>query len=215
MKNINLLLVFILSGLVFLNACDNKKSGRSAPGRAARGGNTVPFNNQSGIPNSQNPSGTSTSQWAYVLSNDANQFFQSVRGLVSASMDPQELGNVNNNGDVAIIGFVDMNQAGSINAANTRLRLEIWDDYAQSGQASEIAIAYNSLASSTVNGSHVELVFDDNNYGRILISGDYDQATFYGSVSFQNHKSFDGVTAPAAGVLGNFQVPVCGFFYCP
>lgn len=223
MKNIKLLTLLILSGLVFLSGCDTKKTSRSSPARVARGGNTQPYylqggyNNQGGYNqggyNQGGYNGTSTSQWAYLQANDASTFFRAVQGLVSASMNPQELGSVNNYGDVAIIGYIDMDQSGNINPNNSRLRLEIWDDYARSGQASEIALAFNSLTNSSYNGNQMNLIFQDN-FGQIVISGQINQNNFYGTVSFQNSVSFDGTSAPAAGVLGNFQVPACGFFRC-
>ncbi len=212
MKTIKLLTLLMLSGLLFLTACDKKKSGRSSPSRVARGGTPQTYNVQN--PNVQDPNIANTgSELADVRSNDSYGFLQAVQGLVSASMDPQELGNVNSSGDVWIIGYIDMDQQGNINQANSVLRLEIWDDYARSGSASEIALAFNNLQSYSYNGNQINLVFEDN-YGQIIVSGDYSQYDFYGTVSYRNTVSYDGNSTPAAGVLGTFQVPVCSFFRC-
>ena len=223
MKTSKLMTLLLLGGLIVLAACDTKKTARSSPARVARGAsaqnyiqggynNPGPYNqggyNQGGYGNG----GTSSSQWSFIQSNNGN-FFQAVQGLVSASMNPQELGSVNNYGDVAIIGYIDMDQSGNVNQANSRLRIEIWDDYARSGQASEIALAFNGLSSSNYNGNQLNLIFMDN-YGQIVVTGQLNQNTFYGTVSYQNAVSFDGASSPASGVLGTFQVPACGFFRC-
>lgn len=226
MKKIKLVSVLLLCGLVALSGCDSKKTARSNAARVARGGtnsnylqggynqggNTGPYN-QGGTYQGGQYTGTSTSQWAYIQSNDPNNFYQSVQGLISASMNPQELGHVNSSGDVAIIGYIDMDQAGNVNRNNTRLRIEIWDEYARSGSASEIALAFNSLANYSYNGNQISLIFQDN-YGQVVVTGQINQNLFSGSVSYQNSASFDGGSNPAAGVLGNFQVSACGFFRC-
>lgn len=226
MKNFKFLTLLLLSGLIALSACDTKKTSRSSAARVARGGmgaNYVQggYNqggnygnfNQGGSYQGGQYTGTSTSQWAYIQSNDPNNFYRSVQGLVSASMNPQELGAVNPSSDVAIIGYVDMDQSGNINRNTTRIRLEIWDEYARSGTASEIALAFNNLANYSYNGNQISLIFQDN-YGQIVVSGQVSQNSFVGSVSYQNSASYDGNSTPAAGVLGNFQVPACGFFRC-
>ncbi len=215
-------LIIPMIALLLLSACDQKKS-KSSPARMARNPLAQPFiQGQQPVPGTNNPqqpvypntNGSSTgSEWVYLQSNDTYGFSNAVKGLVSATMDPQELGYVNNYGDVALIGFIDMNQQGVVNQSNSRLRLEIWDDYARSGSASEIAIQFNNLTSYNYNGNQITLVFQDQ-YGQITISGQLTQYDFYGTVSFQNNQAFGGGSSFASGVLGNFQVPYCGFFRC-
>lgn len=211
---LKLTVIVLISGLMVLTACDKKKSGRSSPARVARGGNVQPYNvqGQQQQGNGFNNTGGTGSQWTYLQPSDSYGFLSAAQGLVSASMDPQELGTVQN-GDVAMIGYIDMDQQGNINRSNSRFRLEIWDDYARNGSASAIALEFNSLASSSYNGNQINLVFEDS-YGQIIVSGQYNQYDFYGTVSYRNSVSFDGSSSPAAGVLGNFQVPACGFFRC-
>lgn len=209
------------AGLLLLTGCDPaQKSPRSSPARVARGGPTtnVQNGNNTGNPTGFNQggnytSGNSSSQWAYIQGNDPNSFYRTVQGLVSASMNPEELGNVNSNSDVAIIGFIDMDQNGNVYPANSRLRIEIWDDYARSGSASEIALAFNSMASSNYSGNQIQFHFQDE-FGRITVTGQVSQNNFYGTVSYQNAKVFDGSSNYASGTLGTFQVPACGFFRC-
>lgn len=219
----------LLLGLLTLSACDKKKTNKSNPARDARlnGGmqpynttpngitnpnSTTPYPNQQGGTNNQIYNNIG-SQWVFLQTTDYNSFIQSIKGLVSASMDPNGLGNLSNYGDVALIGYIDMNQQYSINTANSRFRLEIWDDYARSGSASEIALSFNSLANYQVNGSQITLYFQDS-YGQVIISGQIYGSDFYGTVSFRNSQSFDGSANYASGTLGSFQVPYCGFFRC-
>lgn len=212
-------ILLTIIGLLIFSACDKKKSGKSTPARTARtSGDSTPVN----VPSSNNQqTGTNTqnnynvgSQWVYLQSTDSYSFQQSLKALVSASMDPKDLGYVSNYGDVVLIGYIDMSmQQSTINASNSRFRLEIWDDYARSGNASEIALSFNSLSTYQVNGGQITLVFQDP-YGQIIISGQTNYYDFYGTVSFKNLKSFDGSTNLPSGTLGTFQVPYCGFFRC-
>jgi len=206
---------------MLMGGCDKKKS-KTSPARAARGGGSAAYQtgqpqipNNSGIqqPGFPNQGYNTGSEWVYLQSNDSYGFSESVRGLVSASMDPQELGYVSNYGDVALIGYIDMNQQWVVNQNNSRLRIEIWDDYARSGSASEIALQFNNLTSYNYNGNQLTLIFQDS-FGQIIITGQLTQTDFYGTVSYQNHQSFTGGANYASGVLGSFQVPYCGFFRC-
>jgi hypothetical protein len=150
---------------------------------------------------------------ATIRGDDSYQFFRDIQGLVSASMDPQELGNVMPYGDVVIMGFIDMDRNGTINTENSRLRLEIWDDYARNGSASEIALSFNRMKSYNPNGNQITMVFGDD-FGDIIVSGEYTQYDFYGYVTYRNTKSFDGSSSYAEGNVGSFQVSVCGLFRC-
>lgn len=215
MKLSRKLMTLLMLSLVFLGACDKKKN-KSSPARAARGAVAQPFQPQP--PNTQQPlypgQGYKTgSEWVYLQSNDTYGFTEAIKGLVSASMDPQELGYVSNYGDVALIGYIDMDQQGTINQTNSRLRIEIWDDYARSGSASEIALQFNSLSTYSYNGNQMTLVFQDA-YGQITVTGQFTQSDFYGTVSFKNSQSFAGSASYASGTIGSFQVPYCGFFRC-
>ena len=205
--------IMLIIGLLALSGCDKKKTNKSTPARTAR--TVPPIPHQQGNPNQQPPNnGYNTgSQWVYLQSSDYNSFYQSLQGFVSASMNPQELGNVSNYGDVALIGYIDMDSQGNINTANSRLRIEIWDDYARSGSASEIAVAFNNLSSYSFNGNQLNLVFQDS-YGQVVVSGQLTNQDFYGTVSYYNNASYDGYSGGASGTLGNFQVPYCGFFRC-
>lgn len=229
MKNPIKMSLLLIINIIVLSACEKSQTGKSSPARVARGADaTQPYSNQPNgtyPPNTQNPTqqpgGGSTapgmynigSQWVFLQSTDYNSFLNSVKGLVSASMDPSGLGSLSNYGDVALIGYIDMNQQYSINSANCRFRMEIWDDYARSGSASAIAFSFNSLSNYSVNGNQINLVFQDA-YGQLFITGQIGSGEFYGTVSFKNYKSFDGSTNMASGTLGTFKVPYCGFFRC-
>lgn len=218
MKTLRLVLGVLLGGILLVTtACDNKKTSRGAPGRIARGGYSGGYNNAYPGGMTQNPNygyqdyGASGSQWAYIRGDNTQSFYGAIQGLVSASMNPSELGNVTAYGDVAIIGSIEMNRQGQINPNNSRLRIEIWDDYARMGQASEIALAFNAMSTYTYNGNQLIMHFNDQ-YGEVIISGQFNQSEFIGTLSFQNSQHFDGTSRPASGVIGTFQVPTNGFF---
>lgn len=213
MKILNFLVLSLLGISIFLTGCDNKKSNKGSPSRVARGGTTQPFNAGGNNAWMNNQSGVNGSQWSYIRINGTSDPRRPVQGLISASMDPSELGSISSYGDVAIIGYVDMDQNGNVNRTNSRLRIEIWDDFARSGSAAEIALAFNSLTNSSYNGNQITLVFEDQ-FGQIVIDGQFNQYEFYGNVSYQNYQFYGGGSQPDAGVLGSFQVPICGFFRC-
>lgn len=63
-------------------------------------------------------------------------------------------------------------------------------------------------AGGTVSGSTINLYYQDI-YGTIMVSGSTDGQTFTGAIGYQN-----AITDNQTRTLGNFSVPLCGFFQC-
>jgi hypothetical protein len=74
-------------------------------------------------------------------------------------------------------------------------------------------VVINSLAYAQWNGNQVNLVFQDN-YGQIIITGELNNYSFYGQVSFQNSTSYTGGGYGQSGVIGSFQIDRCAMFRC-
>lgn len=198
-------------------ACDQKSTSKS-PVRTTRqyrdgqpingynNGGTSPYGGTTGVV----PGGNGN--WGRVFSSYDNEFNIALKALVSASFDPSRLGYVNPQNGVFIQGFIDANQ-NTVNAYNSTLRIEIWDNYATSGQDSAIPISFSGARSAQISGNQMNLVFEDQ-YGAIVLTGYINGNTITGDISFKNYRSFDNVSQPREGVLGNFEVPTCSFLRC-
>ena len=218
MKKNNLLFVILFSGLISITACDNKKSGRNAPSRVARGGvtqnqNNNNINNNNSNFNNQGNYNTNGSDVVYLGMSNPSDFLNSLKGLVSAVFDPAELGNVNNYSDVKMRGYIDMDRSFKVNRSNSSLVIEIVDDYAKAGTADKITLSFNNLFDSRTDTNPISLTFKDD-YGYIILNGNLSEYDFTGEVTYKNLKSFDSSSQFANGSLGQFQIPVCSFFRC-
>ncbi len=204
------------------------------PGSANRDGGFAP--NQvssgqafSGLPRQNFVQG----QWGevYVDPTESNLslFQKSVEYLVSATMDPQLLGQVSgrsrDNTGVRFQGFVDTQANGSINLQNTSLRLVIWDDLvgktAEDGKTiNEISITFGSAASGSIQGNTIHLLFKDEvppeqQYGEIRLDGTFQADAFRGTIGFTNYKNaVPGEQPHSANPMGNFIISTCGFLNC-
>ena len=207
------LLAFTLAG------CQPKKDG------------AVSVDNRGGMINPRGgPTGSMTGiQLRGVVQADPSyqQDFQSVVAeFLSASMDPQYLGqvsSVNQNGSGVWIGGRVQVASGSlrnvggqtvpVNAGS--LIVAVYDYWGpQQQQLPPIPPVNLRNVQGQVNGNYAELIFSDD-YGQVKMSGNYDQGYFQGEMQFRNLRRFDG--SPASGeafVLGNFKIPTCEFFVC-
>jgi hypothetical protein len=143
-----------------------------------------------------------------------DQFNNAVKALVSASMDPSKLGTVDPYDGVRFSGFIAFNSNGTLNFAGSRLKLEIWDDIAVSGEDLPVTISFKTMTQGAVkNTGEATLLFEDA-YGSIKFVGQISGNAFYGKASYVNKKHFDGKTKPFSGDLGDFEIASCGLFNC-
>lgn len=202
-------LVMAFLALALVVACGKKKDNDQAQVEAARGvrGGTEGAAGGSTLPSGQayNP-GPGVA--VYVDDQSAATFDNAVKLLVSATVDPQQVGHVDNRAGVIMQGevLIDRN-TGRLNTANSKIQLTITDDMtdANGNRYEPIVIKVLGTSGTAMNGT-ANLVFSDS-YGSINISGTYDSTTFRGNVSFQN-------TGKQMTSLGRFEIPVCNFFNC-
>lgn len=228
----NLVGSIVLGSLVFgLAACAKKdKRQRISVGRDARGPSEVNqrgATDQNGQPIKFDPvNGTS---WGEITGSPQNLFEEAVRYLVSASIDPKELGSVSGqsgqNTGVRFWGVVETEssftqgpsrQAIRLNTAE--LRITIWDSFAgQTDSAGnvipEYPIHFHGAAEGYVDGTRAVLTFSDS-LGKIILDGTISKDYFQGAIRFDNVQYWDGRTPGAEGTIGSFKVPTCGFFKC-
>src|SRR5690606_4731767 len=67
--------------------------------------------------------------------------------------------------------------------------------------------------SGTVMGNQANIVFEDS-FGKIQLQGTFTAQWFQGTVIYDNNFYHNGQAPGAAGYLGAFAVPTCGFFAC-
>lgn len=147
-------------------------------------------------------------------------FRQRVGDLVSASLDPQFLGEITGEGATGtgldLYMRLKTDAQGKIDASSA-LQIAIYDSYVgtidQDGkQVQPYPIVITKGASGSVDRTQktFQVVFSDD-YGSLTFQGTYDANVARGSVHFTNTRSFDG-GAPRSGKLGTFLIPGCGIF---
>ncbi len=216
---------FLLLSLLVLTACpqknENKESVRMRDPRSQTnsnipGGSAIP-----GQPNSGRAQGYV--QLSYGIG--------AVQAFVSASIDPNSLGNIGNapntgilfEGDVVAPGLLQSLQTGApVNIDRSSwFGVLIYDDLVgrpdSTGQATPPISVFvgpqkGGVASGQIQGGRAQIVFQDS-YGAIILVGQINQQTFEGEIQFQNSTSVVG-GQPASGTLGHFQIATCGFFRC-
>jgi hypothetical protein len=218
---LNLFIKSVLFGLAFavLTSCTPKKSD-STPANVARGARDGVFNEQGAGGGDQSflPRGGYQPKVG-VISQNSNDLNIAVQGLVSATMDPANLGFVDPNDGVRFQGLVDFNPAnGSINFSNTKLLIEVWDEYAKDNSQNPYPVSFSSAQEGYIRSNgEVSLLFKDS-YGSISIQGvigqNGGQSLFNAQVFYQNAKTVDG-NGLGSGTLGTFTIPTCSFFACP
>lgn len=224
------LTVFSVVALVACAPQSSNKKTKVSTQRTARGYSDAQYFNQRSAPISGQASAVSGQTWAAILIDPSNQyvstdalFNQNIHDFVETIMDPSQLGYVSGQPNAAtgvrFWGLVQtsniINPNGQNNvqviAANSEIRMTIWDEYAGKVDSSgelvpEVAIDMRGSASGYISGSTAVVRFQDN----------YGWVEFYGTVSggyFQGQVFFDN-TGGAANYLGKFAVPVCSFFRC-
>ncbi len=161
--------------------------------------------------------------WGQVIVQDKyeNDFQMAVKAFVSGTMDPQYLGHVpsqSNSRGMIFNGYVGINGNGTLDKENSQFILFITDEY--TGKIDDTTkqeippyyVQFKGLSNGAISGNQVDLIFKDE-VGQIRLVGEVAGGVFYGGFYFTNFKSWDNKT-PQNGVIGEFNVDVCGFFSC-
>jgi hypothetical protein len=131
-------------------------------------------------------------------------------------------------GDARVVGGnFDPNGGNQrqLDANATNIRIIVWDSYAgqtdSSGNAiPEYAVSFTSATTNSFinyqNRSAV-ITFQDE-YGWVKFSGTFDAEYFSGTVEYYNNDYVSTILSPNAGawdgIMGEFYISTCGFFYC-
>lgn len=209
-------LVFALctSVLLVLTSCgENKKSGTTVTS-AARA--AVPGGNPSLIPIY---GGYSLGQGKiYTEPQYGREFSDEVKAVVSAYIDPENVGDVNPTDGVSFRAYVESGTTNGVNATNSGFEMDIRDSHSIRGvndngeKLEPIRLGASAVAMNVTNNSAV--VTFKTTGAEYVFEGTFDQSNFTGAVKYRNLTSFSGAAPARSGVLGGFQIPTCQFFRC-
>lgn len=142
-----------------------------------------------------------------------------MKNLLSAYIDPANVGDVDGANGVTFRGYVDLSN-GNVNTTTSGLEIEIRDSYAVKGtndNGETIApLKFGAAASSyTYNASTgVARVAFRTTGAEYVFEGYLDQNNFTGAFSYQNSTSFSSAEPVHAGNNIQFQIATCQFFKC-
>jgi hypothetical protein len=202
--------VLALSLTMLLSACGQNKDQGTAGRANVSGQFTAPQN-----------AGAYSAGATYITSSSNNNFSQSVIDMISANYDPQGVGAISDT-SVIMSSYIELGsgQSGGINLAPSRLRLWVYDSYAQqnvnmgNGQSAQpYYFELNGAVSGSFTGNQFTAVFRDANR-EFTLTGTYDQSSAYGTLSSRNLTDFNGSGIKSAQPLGSFNISVCALLNC-
>lgn len=212
-----------LIALVFVGCNPQKESSKRTSGNARTqtiSGTTNGVFSQSYCGNNLSSIGTIYDQGTSASLYSTGNFEARVKGLLSATIDPSEVGQISSGPSdqtgVRFQGQIKIETNGTVNLAQSKILIKVYDSYVLqsamdgSNQYQPIPIEFTSAAAGQFNmqtGSGY-VVFRDQ-YGEIRLDGNLSGDYFSGQVSFTNSTNVTGGSA-ASGVLGQFYVARCG-----
>jgi hypothetical protein len=218
--------VILLGLAALLSACQPAPNHNNRTlGRNLRSpGNPIGSNGQAARLNN---SANASTQWAQLVNNSGDQFFdQQLYTFTLPMLDgadaSQQLGYVSASpgqstgvwfwGQAVINSTNGSSTYGTLDSSKAKIHVEIWDDKTLQGALPVVIHIGSDLngfvsATGTVNGSSVQMTFTDG-YGSVGLSGTYNSQYFSGTMYYSNGGG--GQFTP----IGTFQVATCGFFVC-
>ncbi len=220
MKNVLLLTVIALA-FVGCNPNKEQSTKRTSGVRSATiSGTTNGTFTNSYCGNNLSSIGTIYDQGTQQSLYSNGNFEARVKGLLSATIDPSEVGQIssspNDQTGVRFQGTIKVESNGTVNLQQTKILIKVYDSFvlqsAQDGsnQYQPIPIEFTSAAAGQFNiqtGSGY-VIFRDQ-YGEVRFDGNLSGDYLSGQVSFANSTNVTGGSA-AQGVLGQFYVARCG-----
>ncbi|MES2801290.1 MAG: hypothetical protein V4654_02260 [Bdellovibrionota bacterium] len=221
MKNVLLLTIVALTviGCNPKKESDKRTSGNGGRSAAIAGTTTGAFT-QSYCGNNLSSIGTIYDQGTQASLFSTGNFEARVKGLLSATIDPNEIGQIssspNDQTGVRFQGTIKVESNGTVNLAQSKILIKVYDSLVLqsasdgSNQYQPIPIEFSAAAEGQFNlqtGSGY-VIFRDQ-YGEIRFDGNLSGDYLSGQVSYVNLVNVTGGSA-ASGVLGQFYVARCG-----
>jgi len=224
MKNVikNVILLTIIA-LTFVS-CNPKQESATKRTNAVRAATVAGTTNgtftQSFCGNNLSSIGTIYDQGTQASLYSNGNFEARVKGLLSATIDPSEIGTISSSANdqtgVRFQGTIKVDSNGSVNLQESKILIKVYDSFVLqsasdgSNQYQPIPIEFTTAASGQFNmqtGSGY-VIFSDQ-YGDVRFDGNLSGEYLSGQVSFVNRTNVTGGSA-ASGVLGQFYVARCG-----
>lgn len=220
MKNV---LCITIVALAFVG-CNPKKDSSAKRTNAVRAATVAGTTNgaftQSFCGNNLSSIGTIYDQGTAQSLYSTGNFESRVKGLLSATIDPSEIGQISSSANdqtgVRFQGTIKVETNGTVNLQQTKILIKVYDSFvlqsASDGtnQYQPIPIEFTTAAAGQFNmqtGSGY-VIFRDQ-YGEVRFDGNLSGDYLSGQVSFANSTNVTGGSA-AQGVLGQFYVARCG-----
>lgn len=219
MKNVLLLTIVALT---FASCNPKKESAKRTSGvrSAIVAATTNGAFTQSFCGNNLSSIGTIYDQGTQASLYSTGNFESRVKGLLSATIDPNEVGQISSapsdQTGVRFQGTIKVESNGTVNLQQTKILIKVYDSFVLqsatdgSNQYQPIPIEFTSAAAGQFNmqtGSGY-VIFRDQ-YGEVRFDGNLSGEYLSGQVSFANSTNVTGGSA-ASGVLGQFYVARCG-----
>lgn len=217
-------LVIFFGMFLMLASCAKKNSSASnRGGTAPRGDQTINTANATGVAKCSD--GVTSADGRIFDDAMGTQFRTNWSNFFSAVMADNQLGDLNGASTSTATG-VNVSIKLKVNGnqlvpAESKLTMRVLDSKVgttgdDGNILKEIVVDFSRAESARLinpsNGAgQFEVVFADN-YGKVTISGSYNQSKADGTVSFANSVHYNNET-PKSGNLGRFSLNSCGLFY--
>lgn len=200
MKNsLRMLMALALLGFA---ACDkdNKKSDNSI--RSGGGVNSNP-----GIINNNgtaSATGTCSGLGRSYGTVSGGNLTAAAQGFLAQSMDLSKLGTI---GNVAGTGIAFCGIVPTQGTDRGQLLIEFWDSVAIQTKVTPVRVDMITSGALSSQNNRIVVVFEDN-YSAVQFDGSNVNNIYQGTLNYYNKGT------KQQGVMGSFQVPLCGFFIC-
>ena len=208
--------LLVLLALTLLAACSPKKS-------SVKANVGVPATiNIAGVATGTQCASTSANA-GIIFDNSGNSynFENQVKALLSATINPSEVGTISaqaNGTGVGFTGIVKLDANGNVVGGQSNVTITVYDNiwYMNQTAANLIELKFNPTNGATLAGQFNMSSGDGflsltDKYGEVRFEGKIDAQNFSGTARFQNTSSVLGGT-PASGALGQFQIQRCTIF---
>lgn len=208
----------IIIALTLLAACSPKKSGVKANVGATTAATIA------GVTTGTQCVGTNSSvNTGYIYDSTSNSydFENRVKALLSATVNPAEVGTISaqaNGTGVGFTGLVKLDSNGNVIGAQSKLTITVYDSiwYMNQTEANLINLRFDPSTGSALSGQFNIQTGDGflslkDQFGEVRFEGKIDAQNFSGTIKFQNSATVIG-GSPASGTLGQFQIQRCAIF---
>ena len=218
MKNTNIKMMVITLGLLALMGCKPPAKEGARAYTATTRNDVVNGNGQSNgsVFQSTCTSGQSTVGTIYdASSNYSTTFEQNVKGFLSATTAPSDVGTISSapndpSSGVRFQAAIKLDSSGRVVLASSKISIKVYDSFFLNQGFDPITVAINAASAGQFNlQTGVGSVTFKDNYGEVRFDGKVTNGYLVGNVSYTNYTTVVENAAPSSGQLGQFAVLTC------